>query len=417
MTRIDTPEKPLNCTIVGASHAGTTLALQLRREGWTGPIRLIGAEAELPYHRPPLSKAYLDGDKELDTMRLRPLQHYQDNGIDLILGTTVLAIDADAQALRLSDGEALHYDRLALCTGAHVKTLQPAPDLANVHYIRTVADVKPLRESLQQGLRACVVGGGFIGLEVAAVMAAHGLDVTLLERETRLLPRVTGETLSGFMQALHERQGVDVRPGVHVLGVTGESRAEVVRLSDGSELAVDLMVVGIGVEPGIGLAETAELEIADGILVNEYTQTSVANIFAAGDCTSWFSARYGRRLRLESVQNATEQARVAAANIAGRPLAYDTVPWFWSDQYHIKLQMAGLSQGHDDVVVRGDPANLEQPNFTLFYRREGRLLAADCLNSPKEFMATKQLLQHGIEPTPEQLAESDFDLAELLKKD
>jgi len=418
MSRIETSQKEEHCIIIGASHAGTTLALQLRREGWTGPITLVGSETELPYHRPPLSKEYLAGDKELDAMRLRPLKLYADNNIDLRLGAAVQSLDTGAQCIRLAGGENLNYDKLALCTGGHARRLNPAPDADSVYYIRTAADVEPLRARLQPGLSVAVIGGGYIGLEAAAVMAQKGLQVTVIEIEPSPLARVAGQELADFIQALHEARGVRIICGQRARDISRQGEKTQIQLGNGEALSVDLLVVGIGIEPNTELAAAAGLELSGGILVNQFTQTSVDNIFAAGDCCAFFSQLYERPIRLESVQNANDQARAAAANINGRALAYDPVPWFWSDQYDIKLQMAGLSNDHDEVVVRGDPGVTDASRaggFVFFYLKAGRLVAADCINRPKEFMASKQLIQARAHPDAAALADQSVILSGLVK--
>lgn len=405
-----------HCIIIGASHAGTTLALQLRKEGWEGAISLIGAEAELPYHRPPLSKEFLAGDKELDAMRLRPARAFTDNDIQLLLGHSVLSIDAEKKALQLHEGQTLKYDKLALCVGASVRKLSLGADLDNVFYIRTAADSGLLREAMEPGKSAVIIGAGYIGLEVAAVMRQIDMEVTVVEAEPRVLPRVSSEPVANYVQALHEAHGVKFLFSSRVTSLHGENAVESVVLSNGNEIAADIVVLGVGVEPNTRLAERAGLVISDGIQVNEFTQTSDADIFAAGDCSNFPSQIYHRPVRLESVQNANDQARTAAANICGKKSVYDAVPWFWSDQYDIKLQTAGLLEGHDRIVFRGDPADTQGKSFAAFYFAGERLIAADCIGRAREFMAAKQLIQKQAQPDPAVLADESIEPASWLSE-
>ena len=403
------------CIVIGASHAGTTLALQLRREGWTGPITLISAEAELPYHRPPLSKDYLSGKKELDGISLRPEKAFADNDIDLRLGKKVIAIDAAAHTVQFEDGSSEAYDKLALCVGSSVRKLPIERDFDNLFYLRTAADAAKLRGKLSADQKAVVIGAGYIGLEIAAVMREMGLEVTVLEREDSLLPRVSADVMAGYLQKLHESHGVQFRLATSVAELKGEESVTQVVCDDGEEIAADLVVAGIGIEPNLELAQQAGVAVDRGILVNEYTHTSVEGIFAAGDCTVHPSQIYGRPLRLESVQNANDQARTAAANICGKETVYDAVPWFWSDQYDIKLQSTGLLQGFDEFVVRGDSSNLSAGGFAVFYLREGKVIAAECVARPKEFMAAKQLVKTAAVIAPERLADESVEPANWLQ--
>lgn len=384
-----------SCIIIGASHAGSTLALQLRKEGWSGSIKLIGAEDHLPYHRPPLSKDLLAGEKTVDGIRLRPAKVYQDNDIELLLNTRVESIDADAHTITLEDSQVLSYNKLALCTGSIVRKIPLGESLHNIFYIRTADDVAALAEQLQKGRRAVVIGAGYVGLEAAAVMAQRGVQVTVLEMAERILQRVTSATMSEYMAQLHRSHGVNIVTGTQVEAIEGQDVVEKIRCGGGEEYAADFVVVGIGVLPNTRLAAAAGLEVNgnEGLLVNEFTETSAPDIYAAGDCTCHPSSIYDRVLRLESVQNANDQARITAANICGRRVAYDSVPWFWSDQYQEKLQMVGLSQGFDQLVSRGDTSNREGKGFALFYLKEGVVIAADCVGRPKEFMVAKQMVQ------------------------
>jgi len=401
--------------IVGASHAGVSLALQLRREGWEGPIQLVGAEKELPYHRPPLSKELLSGQKELDAIRLRPEKIYADNDIELLLGTTALKIDKEQRSLQLHDGRVLQYENLALCTGAKVRQLPLALDSERVLYLRTAADVAQLQALAQPGKHAVIIGGGYIGLEAAAVLRKMELEVTVLEMAPRVLARVTSEVLSDYLTSLHMMHGVSIKTSTQVNGIQDHEGKLQVVCNDNTEYLADFVLVGIGVGPNTTLAETAGVSLDDGIVVDEKGCTSVPHIFAAGDCTRHPNRFAGGNVRLESVQNANDQARVVAANMVGKASIYDAAPWFWSDQYDIKLQMAGLNSNYDSTVTRGDPTNAENEGFCVFYLRAGELVAVDSVARPKEFMAGKQLIARGITPDKANLADEQIEPASWLK--
>jgi 3-phenylpropionate/trans-cinnamate dioxygenase ferredoxin reductase subunit len=401
--------------IVGASHAGVSLALQLRREGWEGPIQLVGAEKELPYHRPPLSKELLSGQKELDAIRLRPEKIYADNDIELLLDTTALKIEKEQRSLHLHDGRVLQYENLALCTGAKVRQLPLALDSERVLYLRTAADVAQLQALAQPGKHAVIIGGGYIGLEAAAVLRKMELEVTVLEMAPRVLARVTSEVLSDYLTSLHMMHGVSIKTSTQVNGIQDHEGKLQVVCKDNTEYLADFVLVGIGVGPNTTLAETAGVSLDDGIVVDEKGCTSVPHIFAAGDCTRHPNRFAGGNVRLESVQNANDQARVVAANMVGKASIYDAAPWFWSDQYDIKLQMAGLNSNYDSTVTRGDPTNAENEGFCVFYLRAGELVAVDSVARPKEFMAGKQLIARGITPDKANLADEQIEPASWLK--
>jgi 3-phenylpropionate/trans-cinnamate dioxygenase ferredoxin reductase subunit len=409
--------------IVGAGNAGAELAVAARQNGWVGTITLIGDETHLPYHRPPLSKAYLAGKADADSLAMRPVAAYAKADVELRLGVPVTAIDRAGKTLSFADGGALDYTKLALCLGGRARPIvvdgiDPAAPPANLHYLRSRADADAIRANLRPGARLVVIGGGYVGLEVAASARGLGAAVTVLEAQPRVLARVTGPEVSAFYEQLHREAGVDVRTGVVVSRIEceevapGFTLARAVHTADGSRFAADVLVVGVGGLPNVELAEAAGLEVDGGIVVNEYAQTSDRHIYAAGDCTLHPSAVYGRRLRLESVPNALEQARAAAATLCGKPKAYDSVPWFWSDQYELKLQMAGLSQGHDRFVLRGSMA---ARSFIAFYLREGRLLAADAVNKPADFMLAKRLILAGRPVDESRLADEAVPLKALLE--
>lgn len=403
------------CIVVGASHAGSTLAVQLRKEGWSGRIVLIGEEAHLPYHRPPLSKAVLAGEKSLDAVLLRPATHYSASEVELRLGDQVVAIDRPNRMLQLASGEALHYDALALCTGARPKLLPGAQTMAGVFCLRTAEDAVRLRAAAVEAKRAVIVGGGYIGLEVAAVLRAQGLEVTVLEAASRVLKRVASPVLAEYFEALHAAHGVRIHTGVAGIELLGGTHVTGVREASGTVHAADLVVVGIGVLPETQLALSAGLGVDNGIVVDAGARTSDPRIFAAGDCTLHPSARYGRCLRLESVQNALDQARVAAANICGKDVLYDALPWFWSDQYDVKLQSAGLLLEHEHHVVRGDISNADGKGFSVLHLRGDIMIAADCINRAREFIACKRLISERIPLNVDALTDESLSLDDCAK--
>lgn len=376
--------------IIGASHAGAQLAASLRQDGWSGEIVLIGEEPTVPYQRPPLSKAYLAGKTTLDEITIRSSDFYSKQRIQL-LNAHVEAIDRSAGHIVMSTGDTLTYDKLALCTGARPRQLRvPGFELAGVHYLRTAADVELIRTSAAPGRRVVIVGGGYIGLETAASLRALGLEVTVLEATTRVLERVTAPDVSTFFERIHREEGIDIRTGAKVAALVGDDCVREVTLSTGESIPTDLVIVGIGVEPRTELAEAAGLTLNDGVVIDEHARTSDPAIVAAGDCASKYISRYGRRVRLECVPGATDQAKLAAATLCGKSKSAVSLPWFWSDQYDLKLQIAGLNTGYDEVVLSGDPTR--DRDFSCFYLRDGELLAADCINRPRDFMLSKQVI-------------------------
>lgn len=399
--------------VIGAGHAAGQLVDALRTGGSRASIVLVGEEPFPPYQRPPLSKKYLAGEMARERLLFRPESFYTRHGVEREQGRRVVALDRDDAAVELDDGRSLPFDRLALCTGARVRRLAlPGADLAGVHYLRSIAEADGLRQDWQQRSRVCIVGGGFIGLEVAAVARTLGKQVTLLEQQDRLMPRAVPRQVSDFYLALHRERGVDVRLGTTVRELLGkDGRVSAVACQDGSAIPADLVVVGIGVLPNSELAQQAGLACDNGVLVDEFACTADRRIVAAGDCTNHPNALLGRRLRLESVHNAVEQARTAAASLLGSPRAYRQHPWFWSDQFEFKLQMVGLSEGHDLAVSRG---NARAGKFAVYYFQGQRLLAVDAVNSPADHMLARKLLAAGISPSAGQVSDPDFDLRSLL---
>jgi len=404
--------------VIGAGHAGAELAVQAREAGWAGGIALVGDEAALPYHRPPLSKSYLAGQAALDTLALKARATYDKAGVDLLSGRRVHAIDPAASRLHFDDGSAMAYSRLALATGGRPRPLPAAASGADVadnfHYLRTLADVDRIRQRFVPGARLVIVGGGYVGLEVAAVAVKQGLKVTVLEAASRVLARVTAPRVSAFYEQVHREAGVDLRVGVEVSGFELDHAGSLVtrvRCADGELVEADLVIAGIGLLPNTELAAAAGLAVDDGILVDACSRTSVPTIVAAGDCTRFESVLYGRSIRLESVPNALEQARSAAAALVGKERIHDSVPWFWSDQYDLKLKMVGLAHGHDRFVLRGSP---ERRSFAAFYLKGDRILAVDTVNRVPEFMLAKRLVAEQVTVDPDQLADDSVPLKTLL---
>lgn len=385
-----------HCVIIGGSHAGCQLAASLRQEGWKGGITLIGAEPQLPYQRPPLSKDYLAGSKGYADLLIRPASFYEKAEIDLLLGTCVEAIDTEKRTLQLHDGGEVPYTHLALATGARVRHIAlVGQELEGVLYLRELCDVDRIRQFVGTGKRAVIIGGGYVGLETAASLRQLGMQVTVLEAMPRILARVTAAEVSTFFARVHHEEGVRILTDVTVEALQGERAVQSVRLANGEVLPADLVILGVGVVAETTLAEQAGLEVEDGICVDEFTRTSAPDIVAVGDCTRHFNRHYGRRLRLESVQNALDQAKVAARTLCGTLEPYDALPWFWSDQFDVKLQIAGLSQGYNRTVIRGDWQSGR--SFAVFYFLGERLLAVDAVNRPKEFMMVRRaLVQHPI---------------------
>jgi 3-phenylpropionate/trans-cinnamate dioxygenase ferredoxin reductase subunit len=355
---------------------------------------MVGAEPHLPYHRPPLSKTFLAGEAAQETLLLRPEAAYEKLNIRFVANTTVTRIDRAGHRVVLSDGRALGYEKLVLATGGRARPLQcPGSDLAGLYTLRTIGDVDAIRAHFDAGKRLVIIGGGYIGLEVAAVAVKHGLLVSVIEAAPRVLARVAGMEISAFYEKVHRDAGVRIVTGQTVQALTGRAddadRLGGVVLSDGSAQAADFAVAGVGLIPNTELAETAGLKVENGVWVDEYCRTEDPDVLAIGDCSNHPSAFLGRRVRLESVPNALEQARVAADTINGKMLPYAAVPWFWSDQYDLKLQAVGLSEGHDQVVLRGD---MGARSFLVFYLRQGVLIAADAVNKAGEFMVAKRLV-------------------------
>ncbi|MEM1434517.1 MAG: FAD-dependent oxidoreductase [Pseudomonadota bacterium] len=395
--------------IVGAGHAAGQAAASLRQEGYTDAITVLGDEPYVPYQRPPLSKQYLSGEQPLERVYLRPEKFYADKDINLETGVTVSALNPADNTVATADGRSFSYEHLILATGSRPRKLAlEGADLAGIHYLRTIEDVDGIRAEMGEGKRIVIVGGGYIGLEVASVCVEHGMEVHVLEMEDRILQRVTTPEMSAYYHQLHEGRGVHLHTNTLVSGFAGSGRVAAVLCGD-QRFEADLVIVGIGIIPNVELAADAGLACDNGILVDERCRTSVPNVYAIGDCTNHPNPTLGRRLRLESVPNAMDQARVTAANICGKDKIYDAVPWFWSDQYELKLQMVGFSTDADTQVLRGSQA---ENQFAVFYLKEGKVVAADAVNSAKEFMICKQLVGKPVDAAV--LADPATDLKSLL---
>jgi 3-phenylpropionate/trans-cinnamate dioxygenase ferredoxin reductase subunit len=397
--------------IVGGGQAAAQAVQSLRQQSYSGAITLVCDEPYPPYQRPPLSKKYFAGELARERLFLRPAAFYAEKGVALEQNARVAELDAAARRLRLRDGRTLPYDRLLLATGSRVRGLDvPGAALPGVHYLRTIADVDAITAALAPGARVLLVGAGYIGLEVAAVARHRGFDVTVLEAADRVMSRTVSAEISAFYEACHRAAGVVIHCGAAVKALHGTARVTSVETVDGRTLRCDVLIVGIGIVPNVELAAAVGLECSNGIVVDEHARTADPHIVAAGDCTNHPHPLLGRRVRLESVPNAIHQAKVAAATLLGEPMAYSEVPWFWSDQYDLKLQIAGLSTGYDEVVLRGDPA---ARSFAAFYLRGGELLAVDAVNSPREFIAGKKLVANRARIAREVLRDAAVDLTPL----
>ncbi len=401
-----------NIVIIGGGQAAAQACASLRLFGYAGDITLIGEEAALPYQRPPLSKAYMKGELAEERLYFKPEAWYQDQNIDTVLSVRATRIDREAQAVELSHGGRVSYDALIIATGSRPRALPvEGADLDGVFDLRSLADVERIRPRMIAGQKLVIVGAGYIGLEAAAVARQMGLDVTVLEMEERVLARVTSPVMSTFFEAEHTRQGAHIRTGARLAALAGaEGKVTTAVLADGTELAADMVLVGIGILPNVELAEAAGIACANGIVTDRDARTDDPRVFAAGDCAARPLVHYDRTGRLESVHNAIEQGKLAAAAIMGKPRPPEDCPWFWSDQYDLKLQIAGLSQDYDQTVVRGD---IEARKFAVFYLQKGKLIAVDAINSAPEFLASKKLIMAGAQLAPETLSDTSQSMKEI----
>jgi 3-phenylpropionate/trans-cinnamate dioxygenase ferredoxin reductase component len=398
--------------IIGGGQAGAQAIDTLRREGFGGRLVLIGDELELPYQRPPLSKKYLSGEMAADRLLFRHRSFYDEHRVELKLGRRAVRLDPAARQVELADGEKLIYDRLLLCLGAESRRLTcPGATLQGVHYLRGLADVPPIQAGFKPRARVVIIGGGYIGLETAATCRKMGCEVTVLEMADRIMNRVVAPSVSEYFAQEHRANGVNIVCDMRVVRLEGEARVDRVVCADRSSHAADLVIVGVGAVATTELASGAGLACDNGVVVDEYCRTSDPSIYAAGDCTNHPSLRFGRRVRLESVDNAFEQAKTAALNLLDRPVAHDRVPWFWSDQFDNKLLIVGLSQDYDRQVLRGDPASR---SFSVCYLKGRELLAVEAINHSKDYMAARKLIAERAQLNPEKLADSGLALKEAI---
>ena len=398
-----------NIVIIGAGQAAAQAVATLKAEGFAGTIQLVGDEPFAPYQRPPLSKTYLSGAMERDRLFLKPDAFYVEARCETVLGTVASSIDRQRKRVQLSDGRSLAYDKLLFATGTRVRRIPvPGADLRGVHYLRSIADVDELRSAFESSKRLAVVGGGYIGLEVAAVAIKHGLEVDVFEALDRVMARAVSPVLSEFYERVHREAGVRFHMRTSVEAFEGESGLRAIR-AGGQSHPADVALVGIGVVPNVELARDAGLACEDGIVVDECCRTADPAIFAAGDCTK-HSGRDGADIRLESVQNAIDQAKHAALCMAGKPTPYKEVPWFWSDQYDLKLQIAGLARPGDELVVRGDPAARK---FAVFHLRNGAVAAVEAVNAAPEYIVGRKLIADGVKVPREKLADTTIAMKNI----
>ncbi|MBA4161867.1 MAG: pyridine nucleotide-disulfide oxidoreductase [Novosphingobium sp.] len=398
--------------IVGAGQGGAYAAIQLRQQGFEGTVALVGRESEPPYERPPLSKEYMLGDKEWERLLIRPATFWADKGIELLLSTEVTSVAAEAREVTLQDGRTIGFGELIWATGGDPRPLScPGADLQGVHAVRTRADADAILAELAGVERVAIVGGGYIGLEAAAVLRKLGKEVTLLEVLPRVLARVAGPQLSEFYEKEHRDHGVDLRTNTGVVEILGEGTVSGVRLSDDSVVLCQLVIVGIGIIPAVGPLLSAGAAGGNGVDVDQYCRTILPHVWAIGDCAAHANKfADGAVIRLESVQNANDMANCVAKAITGDPQPYGATPWFWSNQYDLKLQTVGLSTGHDQAVLRGDPATR---SFSVLYLRGGKLIACDAVSMVKDYVQARKLVEEGTRIAPEDLADTSRPLKEL----
>ncbi|GHB63576.1 NAD(P)/FAD-dependent oxidoreductase [Persicitalea jodogahamensis] len=411
---MDSPDDKVVC-VVGASHAGVTCAFALRREGWPGRIILFDADPELPYHRPPLSKAFLTSELGVEHYLLKPRESYLKDAIELRLGVQVANVQSTERYLTLADGRRQYYEKLVLATGARpcLPPIKGMADAKNVFPLRTAQDITRIREALlvSRQKRVLIIGGGYIGLETAASLRKMGAEVNILEREERILHRVTCPFMSEFFRYTHQNHGVIIETGKQVVAVESSDAQSTLQCSDGSSYQADVIIMGTGVRVNTALGSSAGVEIENGIKVDPTARTSDEHIYSIGDCTFHFNPHYRRYVRLESVQNAIDQAKVAAAAMCGKNVYYDAIPWFWSDQYDIKLQIAGLSQGFDNLVVRKED---REDQFSVWYFKGQELLAVDAVNNAKAYVMGTRLIRDRAIINKEKLADPAVALKSLV---
>ena len=399
--------------IIGAGHAGGMTAISLRQQKYQGSITLVGEEDFLPYQRPALSKGFLAGDIEEKRLYLKSQNYFDKNNINIIRNCKVVAIDRNNKTVLLDDQKLIEYEKLVIATGSVFNQLNTTRREVDLYYLRTIGDSLKIREKLRNKDKIAIIGAGYIGLEIASIAIKKNLEVSVLELENRVMKRVVSSELSNFFQNKHQSEGVKFKFNTSVTDIEDQGKQKRIICSDGSTLITDVVVIGVGIKPNVKLAQSSGLECDNGIIVDDNGQTSDHDIFAVGDCSNHPNKIFKRRLRLESVQNAVEQAKSVAASIAGNPKPYQEVPWFWSDQYNIKLKIAGISQNHDQYVIRG---NIKEEKFAVFYLQEKKLIAVDAINNQIAFSNGKRLIALSAEVPPEVLQNTDIDLKELVKQ-
>lgn len=400
--------------IVGASHAGAHAATTLRDRGFTGSIIMIGEEATPPYDRPSLSKAYMLGSISIERILLRDASYWAENNINLALGLTVTQLAPATSTLQLSDSRTIGFGQCILATGGTVRMLTcPGADLPGLHTVRAVADVDAIRAALQREMNVAIIGAGYVGLEAAAALCELGHKVTVIEAQERVLSRVTGPLLSAFVEQEHRSHGVAFRLGQQVVAIDGQKQVEGVLLASGERVSADIAIVGIGISPRTDLAETAGLECDGGVIVDAFARTSVPTILAIGDCARHPNKHAGGLWRLESVQYATASAEVAADTIMDKARGYDALPTFWSDQYDLRIQSAGIVRGESQALVRGD---IESGSFSIFYLQDGAVVALDAVNNPKDFMGGRSLVQARLRVPPDLLTDTSTPIRQIAKQ-
>ena len=399
--------------IVGAGHAAGQVITLLKQKKYAGEIILIGEESYLPYQRPPLSKKFLANKLAIDRLYLKPTEFYDDSTIKKYLDTKVISINRKKKNVELSNGEEVSYNKLVLSVGSRVRRLNiNSPKLHGIHYLRKIDDVISIKSELNKKKNIVIIGGGYIGLETAAVTRELGHNVTVLEKDSRLLSRVVSPEISDFFEIEHARNGVKLKLSTSVIDFYGDKRIESLKTSNGEIIPADIVIIGIGIKPNFELAEDANLKVNNGIIVNDVCQTSDSNIYAVGDCTIQPNEIYNRNIRLESVQNALEQAKIAVGNICGENKTKIQVPWFWSDQFDLKLQIAGLSDGYDKTIVIGKPSDR---SFACLYFKNNRLIAADAINAASEFIMSKKLIASKKTIDTDKLENKTIDLKDLIE--
>lgn len=402
-----------DAVIIGAGHAGGMTAISLRQRQYQGSITLIGEENFLPYQRPALSKGFLAGEIEEKRLYLKSQDYFDKNNIRIIRNCKVVAIDRNNKTILLENQKQLGYEKLVIATGSIVNKLKTSSRESDLYYLRTIRDSLKIREKLRSKSKITIIGAGYIGLEIASIATKKNIEVSVLELENRVMGRVVSSEVSDFFQKKHQSEGVEFKFNTSVTDIEDRGKQKRIICSDGSFLDTDVVVIGVGIKPNIELAKSSGLKCDNGILVDDHGQTSDPHIFAVGDCSNHPNNIFKQRLRLESVQNAVEQAKSIAASITGSHKPYQEVPWFWSDQYNIKLQIAGISQDHDHRVVRGYP---EEEKFAVFYQKEKRLIAVDAINSPKEFMVGKKWIAMQAKIPFELIWNVDVDLKKIVEQ-